>query len=262
MDELERRLSAAMLAAAEPPPPGLLEAIRRRHRRHRRRVGAGFAAVAAVVVLAVVPVARQLSAHHLRPAAGGTGPSGAARTSPRSSRPPPVLPRPAPGTISLTCHDANWGQLPGRWQADSLRVGPLWFAYALQQGYARLHASPLAGSPGNAHGAARVGVMVVEVADGATVTLKAAPSSRSYFRFLDGFHSGGGNRLPAADTGFSFIACPRSARPGPNGRFTDFYLGFSLQAGRQAAADVWTPPERHPTQVIFTCPGGSRGCGT
>ena len=254
MDELERRLRAAMIAAAEPPPPGLMVAIRRRHRRYRRRIGAGCVAVVAAIGLAAVPVAHQLSGPGLPP--GGRGP--ATSTAPLKS--PPAAGSARSGTLLVTCSDANWGRLPADWQARSLQVGPLWFAGGRQQGYVHRRMSPPRKSPGNLHGGRQAGVMIIEVADGSTVTLKAAASSRSYFQFLDGFHSGGGNRLPARDTGFTFIACPRTASAGPNGRFTDFYLGFSLQPGRSGLADIWTPATRHPTPVIFTCL--SKGCGT
>lgn len=94
--------------------------------------------------------------------------------------------------------------------------------------------------------------MIVEVADGSTVVMKPTPQARPYFQFFDGFHPGGGNRLPAGDTGFTFISCPRNAGPGPNGRVTDFNLGFQMEAGQAAAVDVWTSPATRPIRVIFT----------
>jgi len=59
MDEIERRLRAAMIAAAEQPPSGLMEGIRRRHRRHVRRVAVGCAAVIVAIAFAI-PVAHAL----------------------------------------------------------------------------------------------------------------------------------------------------------------------------------------------------------
>ena len=87
--------------------------------------------------------------------------------------------------------------------------------------------------------------------------MKAVPQSRSYFRFFDGFHPGGGNPLPAGDTGFTFVPCPRTS-PGPNGRVTDFYLGFAIDAGRAAPVEVWTSASRQPLWLTFTAPGRGR----
>lgn len=108
MDELERRLRAAMLAAAEPSPPGLMAAIRRRHRRYRMRIGAGSAAVIAAIGAAVVPFVLQQPA-----SPGGSGLRGGATPAAR----------PHPAVAVLTCNDA-WGN--DSWQPHGLRAGPLW----------------------------------------------------------------------------------------------------------------------------------------
>ncbi len=140
--------------------------------------------------------------------------SGGGRHTPRPPGAPAVAAAPspaaAPGTLLLTCDSANWGQLPSDWRAHSLRAGPLWFvSYDHPPGYVRL---------GGLHGPWRTagrrdelggGVMIVEVTDGSTAVMKPAAAARPYFRFLDGFHSGGGNPLPHGDAGFTFSSCPR-----------------------------------------------------
>ncbi len=248
MDEMERRLRAAMLAAAEQPPRGLAEAIRRRHRRHLRRVGAGFAAAGIAVVVAIPPVTHELRSAGQQP----SGPVASRTVTP--ARPPTA----APGTVLLTCSAANWGQLSSNWRATSLRAGPLWLVDGRQFDYAHYGSSGMTGHSYHRHGSLRGAVMIVEVADGSVVTMKPSAAAESYFRFVDGFHSGGGNRMPAGDTGFTFVSCPRGTA-GPNGRVTDFYLGFSIEAGRAAPVNIWTPASSRPIRVTFTCPG--RGCG-
>src|SRR5262249_52945057 len=126
MDEIERRLRLAMMAAAEPAPRGLATSVYRRHRRHRRRQVAGYLALTAVLGFAIPPIG-----HDLR---GG----------PPTRQPPasnPVTPggspaaRATPGTVLLTCNDANWGQLQSNWRAVSLKAGPVWFVFGRQEGY-------------------------------------------------------------------------------------------------------------------------------
>jgi hypothetical protein len=250
MDDIERRLRAAMQEATEQPPAGLLEGIRRRHRRHRRRVrgvGVGCVAMATAVALAVPAVV-----HGLRPAANTQVPAGRP-VSPAASA------AAAPGTMLLTCDAANWGQLPSNWRSQSLGVGPLWFVDGRTFGY--VHKA--AGSARAAHhrarrGRLRDGVMIVEVADGSAVVMKPAPRTRSYFRLVRGFDQVRGLRLPRGDTGFTIVACPRGTPRGGNGAVTDFYLGFQIEPGRSAAVNVWTSRTARPVRVIFTCPG--RGC--
>jgi len=62
MDELERRLRAAMIGAPEAAPPRLLPSVYRRHRRHRHRLLAAYVAVAAAVLLAIPPLGHELGA--------------------------------------------------------------------------------------------------------------------------------------------------------------------------------------------------------
>ncbi len=188
----------------------------------------------------------------------GGGPHAAAppTVSAVSSTPTPT-PAAAPGTVLLTCDSANWGGLPSNWRAESLQAGPLWFVYGRQQGYVHYGGSQSVGRAIRRPGKLRLGVMIVEVASGSTVDMTTATAARSYFRFVDGFGPGVGYKLPAGDTGFTFNSCPRGFA-GPNGQVTDFYLGFSIVAGRSAPVEVWPSASARPIRVTFTCPG--RGC--
>jgi hypothetical protein len=173
--------------------------------------------------------------------------------------PPRVLAAPsssqtsAPGTVLLSCQSANWGQLGPNWRAGSVKAGPLWFVYGGQDGYVHIGRFLSQGRDVPGRAKAIGGVMIIEVADGPAVTMKAVPRSQSYFRLFDGFHSGGGNPLPAGDTGFTFVPCPRTS-PGPNGPVTDFYLGFSIEAGRAAPVEVWASASYRPLWLTFTAP--------
>jgi hypothetical protein len=257
MDELERRLRAAMIGAAEAAPPGLLPSIYRRHRRHGHRVIAGYVAVASVVVLAIPPLAIDLSGR--LPVGGSTASHPATQSGPSFSRGTSVSAA-AAGTMVLTCHDANWGQLQSNWRSVSLKEGPLWFVFGRRDGY--VHESRFRTRGHSSSGPASRGddVMIVEVADGATVTMKPEPAARNYFHFVDGFNGPSPYALPAGDTGFTFIACPRDDT-GPNGQVTDFYLGFFITAGRAAPIDIWPRPDARPIRVIFTCPARPAPCG-
>ncbi len=167
-------------------------------------------------------------------------------------------PSAAPGTVLLTCDSANPGQLGPNWRATSLRAGPVWFVDGRQLGY--VHDGWQAATPAvPVHGGFQLAVMIVEVTTGSTAVIQPAAAARSYFRFVDGFSSGGFDLLPAGDTGFTLAACPRGT-PGFNGAVTDFYLGFSIKPGRAAPVDVRSPATPHPIRVFFTCP--ARGCGT
>jgi len=253
MDEIEQRLQAAMIGAAEPAPSGLLANIYQRHHRHRRRrrrFTVGCVAFAAAVVVAIPPIG-----HALRHG----GPSGAPRsgssTGPQSPRPTDVAPAPMPGTILLTCNDANWGQLQSNWRSVSLKAGPLWFFGAREKGgYVHFSNFRPPGHSRHRYRGLRGDVMIIEVADGATVAMKPAAAARPYFRFYSGFNGPTPYLLPAGDTGFTFSACPR-ADAGPNGPVTDFYLGYAIKSGRTAKVDIWTRPAARLRQVIFTCPG-------
>jgi hypothetical protein len=239
MDEVERRLRSALMAAAEPAPAGLLTTIYRRHRRHQRRARAGYLAMA--LALAVPFVGHELLSGR---------PSGAPRAG--TTVTPAVSPAATatPGTILRTCNDANWGQLESNWRAGSLKAGPLWFVAGRHDGYVHYGRNRPHGHVTLNYGHSG-GVMIVEVANGSTVTMKPVPAARSYFQFFDGFNGPEPNKLPAGDTGFTFRACPRPDT-GPNGRVTDFYLGFSIKAGHAAPVDIWSRPSARPIRVIFT----------
>lgn len=166
-------------------------------------------------------------------------------------------PAAAPGTVLSTCDGQGQSQLASNWRAGSLRAGPLWFVGGRQQGYVHGGGWQGTGRAVQRPGKRRLGVMIVEVMPGSTVVMKPAAAPRSYFRFVDGFGSGVGYKLPAGDTGFTFAACPRSLG-GSYGQGTAFYLGFSMEAGRAAPVEVWPSARSRPIRVIFTCPG--RGC--
>jgi hypothetical protein len=160
----------------------------------------------------------------------------------------------APGTFLLTCDSADWNQLNPGWRSSSLRLGPLWFADSSQSGYVRDDGSPdTAGAvTGNAEPSTDT-AMPLEVAAGSTVVMKAASGTQPYFRFLSGFGAGTAYPLPSGDTGYTFVACPRQ-HVGPNGRVTDFLLGFSIGAGRTVPVEVWTSASPRPVWVTFTAP--------
>ena len=168
-------------------------------------------------------------------------------------------PSAVPGTVLLTCDSANPGQLGPNWRATSLRAGPVWFVEGRQLGYVHDDGWQAATPAVPVHGRFQLVVMIVEVATGSTAVIQPAAAARSYFRFVDGFSSGGSDPLPAGDTGFTIAACPRGT-PGVNGAVTDFYLGFSIQPGRAAPVDIRSPAIPRPIRVFFTCP--DRGCGT
>jgi hypothetical protein len=172
---------------------------------------------------------------------------------------PSPSPSAVPGTVLLTCDSANPGQLGPNWRTTSLRAGPVWFVDGRQLGYVHDDGWQAATRAVPVHGRFQFVVMIVEVATGSTAVIQPAAAARPYFHFVDGYSSGGFDLLPAGDTGFTLAACPRGT-PGFNGAVTDFYLGFSIQPGRAAPVDVWSPARPHPIRVIFTCP--ARGCGT
>jgi hypothetical protein len=249
MDEIERRLRAALIGAAEPAPSGLLAIIYQRHRRHRqrrRRVTAGCVAFGAAVAVAIAPIG-----HALRHGTPPSVPQSGGSTRPPGSTPTNVAPGPVPGTLLLTCNDANWGQLQSNWRSVSLKAGPIWFFAA--RDYVHFPNFRSSGHSGYRYRGLRGGVMIVEVADGATVAIKPVAAARSYFRFYSGFDGPVPYKLPAGDTGFTFSACPRADR-GPNGPVTDFYLGYAIRSGRTARVDIWTRSSARPIQVIFACP--------
>jgi hypothetical protein len=174
---------------------------------------------------------------------------------------PPPQPTSAPGTFLLTCASANWNQLNPDWRSSSLRVGPLWFVDSSQSGYVRDGDSPDTAGAVTGSAEPAIGVaMLLEVAAGSTVVMKPASGTQSYFRFFTGFGAGTAYPLPAplppGDTGYTFAACPRQ-HVGPNGRVTDFLLGFSIDAGRTAPVEVWTSASSRPVWVTFAAPAGT-----
>jgi hypothetical protein len=188
-----------------------------------------------------------------------TGGGGRHPVSPHGRRPlavPALSPTAAPGTVLLTCGAAAEGSLGSHWRAGSVRAGPLWFIGGRQLGYVRYGRPQGAGRAIQGHGRLHLIVMIVEVKFGSTVVLKPTPEARAYFQFVDGFRPGGGNELPTGDTGFTLVSCPRGyARP--SGQVTDFYLGFSIQAGRSAPVQVWPSALSGPIWVTFSCPASS-----
>ena len=208
----------------------------------------GVAAVALIAVITTLVLSGGGGRHAVSPPGG-----------PAALAAPGPSPTAAPGTVLLTCDSANGSQLEPNWRAGSLRAGPLWFVGGSQLGYAHYGSWPGADRAVHRQGRFHLVVMIVEVTTGSTVVMKPAVTARSYFRFVDGFGPGAGHQLPAGDTGFTFAACPRGT-PGPNGQVTDFYLGYSIETGRAARAEIHLSAMSHPIWVIFTCP--ARGCGT
>jgi hypothetical protein len=246
MDEIECLVRAAMAGALEQAPAGLLARVYRQLRRHRRRALAGYLAGAAALVVAI-----PLAGHELGGREPPSGPAPGSSSTPgpaNASLPASVA---APGTLLLTCNDANWGQLQPNWRAASLHAGPLWFVGGRHDGYVHTRSFRPTGHSSQTHRNGSGDVMIVEVADGSTVTMKPEREAQAYFRFFDGFNGPRPNDLPAGDTGFTFSACPRG-HAGPNGPVTDFYLGFSIKAGRAAPVDISTRASVPPIRVFFT----------
>jgi hypothetical protein len=262
---------------------GLMEGVRRRHRRHVRRMSAASVVTAVAIALAVPPAGHALWAGLTlddRPVSGptagggmptfwplhgpsstgtaftGTASTGTASTG-TSSTGTSSTGTSLAGTSLLGCDAESDGGLPANWRSASLRIGPMWLAYARPQGYVH-HLRP--GSRMRAirgNGKLRIGVMITEVAYGATVLLKVDRAAWSYFRFQPRFSASGtaGYTLRNGATGLRFVACPRGTPPGVNGKVTDFYLGFLIKAGSHAPVSVWLSPAAKPYRLIFTCPG-------
>ena len=165
---------------------------------------------------------------------------------------PSRSPTAATGTLLRSCDDANWGQLEPNWQQVSFKAGPLWFVSDRHDGY--VHHGNFRQLARRRYDGIRYGVMIVEVANGVTATMKPTPEAHSNFRFVDGFNGPSPNNLPAGDTGFTLSSCPRG-QAGPNGHVTDFYLGFVFNAARPAMVDIWTRASARPIRVTFTYPG-------
>ena len=244
LDEVERRVRAAMSAASERAPAGLIDGIRQRHRAFRARMWLGYAAAAAIAL--AISIAIHVSDVNSPPTQRAS--TGFA-TFPSSSASPPTV---APGTVLLSCDNANWGKLPSNWRDGGLKVGALTFVYGRLFGYVHDSTATIPQPVPSHSGKYRLSSMIVEVAYGATVVIKSTPEARSYFRFVKGFDGSTAYELPKGDAGFTLASCPRGTRPGPNGRVTDFYLGYRIQAGSSAVVDVWKSVSAPPTKVTFT----------
>lgn len=172
----------------------------------------------------------------------------------RSAAEPGPSPAAVPGTVLLGCDSAADGELSPGFGAGSLQVGPLWFVNGRQSGY--VHSGGLPAGVKQRGGKAHFVAVVVGVEPESVVVMKPVATVRSYFRFVEGFHSGGGNELPAGDSGFTFVSCP-PGDPETNSHLpdlTDFYLGFSIQPGHAAVVNVWPSVSSRPIRVTFTCP--------
>jgi hypothetical protein len=271
MDDLERRLRAAMSGAASPPPAGLMAGIRRRHRRHLIRVVAGVAAALAVLALVAPP-----AAHALRSAVRGQGPavSGLSTASPCPSRfpdsfgcsryvgpagtaspqvcpvfcgPPASSGHAAAGTMLRDCQSGNGGsqEILG-YRARSVRAGPVWFVWARTR---NRH-----WSPGQAlgHGQLQAGAGPVAVQAGATVVVRVAPAARSRFQFLRTFDNTDRYRLGAGLDGITFAACPASYL----GPVTVFWVGY-LDSGLSCIPLEVSVAGRRPVRVGLSDHGGT-----
>jgi hypothetical protein len=274
MDDLERRLRAALSATASPPPSGLMEGICRRHRRHLVRVVAGFAAVIAALALAAPP-----AAHALRSAVNGPGPAIGGQVSPSrcpsmfqpsfgcsryagpgASASPQVCPvfcgppassgKAAPGTMRRDCQSENGGdQEIAGYRTRSVRAGPVWFVWART---ANRHWTP--GQPlGNGQWQAGAGPVAVQA--GATVVVRVAPAARTRFQFLRTFNNTDRYRPRPGPDGITFTACPASYL----GPVTVFWVGY-LDSGLSCVPLEVTVPGRPPVSIGLSAHGGT--CAT
>jgi hypothetical protein len=271
MNDLERRLRAAMAAMAGPPPAGLMAGIRRRRRRHLVRVAAGFAAVIAALALVAPP-----AAHALRsavsppgPAVGGQvspspcpttlpasvgcsrhgGPSAAAspQVCPVFCGPPASSDRAAPGTMKRDCQSGNGGdqEIPG-YRARSVRAGPVWFVWARTPNRHWAPGQPL----GNGQWTAEGGIVAVRA--GATVVVRVAPAGRSQFQFLRTFNRTDRYRPRPGPDGITFAACPVSYM----GPVTVFWVPY-LDSGLSCVPLEVSVAGRQPVRVGLSSHGGT-----
>jgi hypothetical protein len=173
---------------------------------------------------------------------------------------PAPSPTAAAGTVLMACDPATQNQLAANWRRGSMRAGPLWFVANRQLGYVHASGWHGAGRATQRRGKFRLGEMLMAVMPGSIVVMKPATAALPYFHFVDGFGPGTGYRLPSHDTGFTFAGCPRESGR-PESQVSSFDLGFSMEEGRSAPAEVWPSPKSRPIRVIFTCPGrGTEGC--
>jgi hypothetical protein len=274
MDDLERRLRAAMSGAAGPPPAGLMTGIRRRHRRHLIRVVAGVAAALAALALVAPP-----AAHALRSAERGPGPAvggqstaspcpsvfrnsfGCARyAGPTGAPSPQVCPvfcgppasgvHAAPGTMLRDCQSGNGGnqEITG-YRSRSVRAGPVWFVWARTP---NRH-----WTPGKAlgHGQWQAGAGPIAVRAGATAVVRVAPAGRSRFQFLRTFNSTDRYRPRPGPDGITFAACPASYM----GPVTVFWVPY-LDTGLSCVPLEVSVAGRRPVRVGLSASGGT--CAT
>jgi len=245
MNDLERRLRAAMLATAEQAPAGLLPAIRRRHRRHLRRLGAACVAAVAAVAILAAPVARALQSGTPQesPAAAVTG----------LPRLPPTA---VPGTGLRTCQSSDGGSMNSNWQAASVKAGPVWFIFAgLKAGWPS--------SRRLADGRLSVVPALIAVRQGTTAVLTGAPLARGHLEFLPDFDKVRGLvRTRAA--GVTFVGCPAVPTPPaasiPEGYapgLTLFWFGYITDLPRCLPLEVRTPAAPRPIRVTLSMDGGT-----
>jgi hypothetical protein len=246
MDDLERRLRAAMTDAAEHPPAGLLAGVWRRRTRHLRRVGAGCAAAVAAVAVAVP------SAEH------------ALRAAPQPGRPTAPAPGPAPGpgpsarsgTALRDCGSNNDGTMSAGWRKSSVQAGPVWFVFARAKNAwpagRRLADGKLTG-----------GAAVIAVRSGSRAVITVAPAARQHFRFLAGFSDQDRYSLASGWPGLTVVGCP----PGPAGAglpnshaagLTMFWQGYVSDLNGCLPLEVRKLPHGRPVRVtLFT---GGHSC--
>ena len=209
-------------------------------------------AAAGVLIGATALVIATLVGGHdgsLRPVPSGPQPAAAAPASGSAS-----VTAGTPATAVVGCDEDGWWDLGGGWQADSVRAGPVWLVGARATGYARTGTAPVP-SPGDGAsgpaGPAPRWLMVVHVDPGATVVLRAAAGSASYFQFIEGGVVGP-YRPADGSQGLEFQACQRPG-PGRAGWVDIYNVGFSIAAGRSAAVEVLTRGSA-PAWLTFTAP--------
>jgi hypothetical protein len=213
MDDLERWLRTAMQAAEQRPSASLLPGIWRRRRAYLRRTGTVSAAAAVAIAIAVPSVLHATGGRHAQP----TRPLATASATPSA----------APGSELLKCGDYSergitGGQLDARWQAASVRVGPVWIVFARTGGWRSSQRLP--------NGRFRaVGGPIVAVKNGVTVEVTTPQADWSRFRFLTRSGASGSYTLRDGVRGLTLVGCPSSSIPAgmPAGYapgFTLFYL--------------------------------------
>lgn len=251
-NRLGNSLRSAIGGVRMPGPDDFLKKIHYCNRRRARKLSIASLGTIVVVTLLIsleygFPLHKGAPIAH-RHYTGGQVPMGplvipSART-PASSR--------APGTVLRDCNSANLGQLPADWREESLRVGPLWFVYGNELGYVHYDKSGRAtAARGHGDQPYHLRVMIVNVAYGSIAVMRASKASHSYFHFVSSFYSGGGRRIPSGDNGFTFVGCPRTAQPSPNGKITSFNLGFDIEDGHSAPVSIWWPGLSRPVRVIL-----------